>query len=290
MNNNLFLKKMQFLILMASFGCLGPILRNITLPVSVTVCLRAWLAAIAIIGFIIISRQPISRDNIRACYKPILACGILLAADWIGLFTAYQYTTIATATICYYIVPILVLLASPFVLGEHFTLRHAVCTFIAFCGMALVSGAVENGLPSLSEIKGILFALFGAIAYAGIILINKKYPVGTAYLRTSGQLLIAAIISTPYILLTNDINTLSFTLNNILLLTVLGVGLTAITYIAYFHLILNIPIPTIAVFSYADPVTAVLISICFLGEPITLTGLIGSIMIITAAIAAEFSP
>ena len=287
-NSNTTIRKLQFLVLMASFGCLGPILRAITLPVPVIVCLRAWLAAIAIVLFILLSRRHPDREGIAVCFKPAAVSGILLAADWIGLFSAYNYTTIATATVCYYIVPILVLIAAPFVLGERFTRRHAVCTLIAFGGMVLVSGAVQNGLPAPSELRGILFALFGAAAYAAIILINRRFPKGDPFLRTALQLSTAALFTTPYILSTTDLDTLEFTSQNILLLLLLGVGLTAITYIAYFSLILLIPVRTIAIFSYADPVAAVLLSIFFLGEPTSVFEISGAALIILAAIAAEY--
>ena len=289
-NSAPFLKKFQFLLLMISFGALGPILREITLPVPVTVCLRAWFAAIAIFIFILFTHRTYKKDDIQLFLKPICLCGIMLAIDWIGLFSSYNYTTIATATVCYYIVPILVLIASPFVLNEKFTVRHAICTIIAFCGIILVSGAAEHGLPAFSELKGIFFAVIGAIAYAAIILLNKKYPKGDTYLRTAIQLSTAAIFTTPYILCTTDICALDYTLKNILLLIVLGVGLTAVTYILYFKLIITIPVRTVAIFSYADPVAAVIISIFFLGEPISFSGLIGSIMIIGAAIIAEYQP
>ena len=64
-------------------------------------------------------------------------------------------------------------------------------------------------------------------------------------------------------------------------------GLTAIPYIIYFSLIVRIPARSVAIFSYADPVMAVLLSMFLLGEKMTLYGLIGTVLIIGAAMISE---
>ena len=72
-----------------------------------------------------------------------------------------------------------------------------------------------------------------------------------------------------------------------MLLLLLGVGLTAIPYILYFSLIVRIPARSVAIFSYADPVMAVLLSMFLLGEKMTLFGLVGTVLIIGAAMISE---
>lgn len=285
-NQNAF--KIYFFLLMAVFGCLGPIVRAIGFPSAVTACLRAWISGLALVLYFLLTRRKVTKEDLKTVFLPMLFSGILIAGDWIGLFEAYNYTTIATATVCYYMSPVLVLLFSPILLKEKFTLRHGICALISFVGMVLVSGFSANGLPAAGELRGVIFALIGAISYAGIILINKKYKKGDALLRTTIQLSVAAILTTPYILLTENVSALAFSGKTILLLLLLGIGLTALTYIAYFYLIVHIPARSVAIFSYADPVVAVFVSVFFLAEPITVPGIIGSVLIIGAAIVSEF--
>ena len=73
----------------------------------------------------------------------------------------------------------------------------------------------------------------------------------------------------------------------VVLLLLLGVGLTAIPYIAYFSLMVKIPARSVAIFSYADPLVAVLLSVFALGERMTLFGLVGTVLIIGAAMISE---
>lgn len=278
--------KLGFLLIMALFGCLGPLIRAIGLPVSVTACLRAWISSAALVLFMLIARRGLNWTELKKIILPMLFSGALLAGDWIGLFMSYQYTTIAVATVCYYIVPILLLIASPFVLGEKITLRHWICILVAFGGMALVSGVTESGF-SASGILGPLFAFFGAVCYAVLILINKRFPQGDVLVRTTLQLFVAAVLTTPYVLLTVDSSALVFTAQSVFLLLLLSVGMTALTYIFYFWLVVKIPARSVAIFSYADPVVAVLISVFFLGEPMTLAGAAGTVLVIGAAMVSE---
>ena len=263
------LLKIRFVLLMALFGLLGPLVRAIGLPSPVTACLRAWVSAAALIAFCLVSRRPIDREELKRTLLPMAVCGALIALDWIGLFAAYHYTTVATATVCYYVEPILILLASPLLLGERFTARHLICALTAFVGMVFVSGVAENGFAA-ADIRGPLFALLGATGYACVVLINKRIPSGDSILRTTVQLSVAALVT-----------------SGAALLLLLGVGLTAIPYIIYFSLIVRIPARSVAIFSYADPVMAVLLSMFLLGEKMTLFGLVGTVLIIGAAMISE---
>ena len=153
--------------------------------------------------------------------------------------------------------------------------------------MVFVSGVAEGGLPKLSEIKGVLYGLLGAAGYAGVILINKKHPDGDPFLRTFLQLITATVLMSAYISRMADLSVAPLGVKDVILLLVLGVLMTAAAYIVYFSLIVRIPSSSVAFFSYADPVTAVLISLLFLGEPFSWYTLIGGILIIGAAAVAE---
>lgn len=281
-------QKLKLLLVMAAFGCIGPIVRAIGLPSAVIACLRAWIAAIVLILYLVLSKHEYDRAAAKKAAAPMIFSGIFISVNWIMLFESYRFTTIAAATVCYYLAPVIVFLASPLVLGESFRPKHAVCAAVSFFGMALVSGVSGNGLPAAAELRGILFAVLAACFYAAVILINKKNPSADPLVRTTVQFSMAALFTTPYILLTTEIGALQFSPKSILYLLLLGVLMTAFVYDLYFTLIVDIPARSVAIFSYADPVVAVFISAIFLGEPLSLAGLIGSVLIIGAAIVSEF--
>ena len=284
---NLNKDKILFFLIAVLFGTIGPVVRAIGLPSHVVANLRAWIASVALILFLVLTKKKVDFALLKQKALPLAVCGVLMAVNWIGLFEAYNYTTIATATVCYYMMPIIVFFLSPLVLGEKFTAKHLVCALVALAGMVLVSGMVENGIPELSEIKGILWALLGAVCYSGIILINKKNPEVAPFVRTTVMMFLAAVFSTPYVLLRGGYCLSSLTLKGTACLLLLAVGLTAFTYMKYFDVLTKIPARTAAIFSYLDPVVAVLISVFVMGEPITLTGIVGSVLIIGSALVSE---
>ncbi|MDO4488655.1 MAG: EamA family transporter [Eubacteriales bacterium] len=261
--------------------------KAISLPSAVIVALRAWISSIALILFVILTKRKIDRETFKSYVLPMSMCGIFMAIDWIGLFEAYNYTTVAISTVCYYMQPIMVVIGSALLLKEKFTIKHVICAITAFIGMFFVSGVLSGKAPTVAELKGIGFALLGAVSYAAIVLTNKKNPQGDPVVKTAIQLFVAAILTTPYILLSYDVTTLSIDLKGIILLLILGIFITAIPYIIFFNTITKIPARTVAIFSYADPVVAVLLSIFVMGEPMTVFGLIGSVLIIGAALVSE---
>ncbi len=64
---------------------------------------------------------------------------VCLGLNWIFLFAAYAHTTIAIASLCNYMAPIIVIAISPVVFGERVGPRRLACVALAFAGIMLVS-------------------------------------------------------------------------------------------------------------------------------------------------------
>lgn len=290
MKNEQLTLKLRYILIMSAFGVIGPIIRAIGLPSPVVASLRGWISGIIVTLYLLITKHDIDRGAMKKALLPMLLSGFFMAVSWVGLFEAYNYTTIAAATVGFYLAPVLVFLCSPLLLGEKLTMKHFICALVAFAGMVFISGVMDEGAAAgdlAQNTKGILFAILGAVTYAGSILINKKYPAGEPMARTAVQLLSAALFSTPYALLRYDISALHFTPQGIAMLLLLSVVFTAFVYIRYFDIILKIPARTVAIFSYMDPLVAVFVSVAVMGEQITMWGILGTIMIIGAALASE---
>ncbi|WP_081108577.1 DMT family transporter [Fusobacterium necrophorum] len=81
---------------------------------------------------------------------------------------------------------------------------------------------------------------------------------------------------------------ITFSPFSIFILLLLGIFHTGITYAMYFFCIQYIKTQTIAIFSYVDPIVAILLSALILHENIGLSGLIGTILILGSTLASEF--
>ena len=210
------------------------------------------------------------------------------SVDILAGYESYNYTTVAVSTLCYYMQPTFVIIASAFIFKERITLRKAICVILALVGMVFVSGIVESGIPTVSELKGVLFGLGAAVIYTSIILVNQKLGGIDAYTKTVIQLFSAAVTILPYILLTEDVSELTLDARGALLLGIVAVVHTGIAYFLYFGSMGNLKAQTIAIMSYIDPVTAIILSALFLREPITPAAIIGALLILGAAFVSEF--
>ena len=195
----------------------------------------------------------------------------------------------AVATLCYYMQPIFVILASPFLLKERLTAKKAVCAAFALLGMVFVSGVIKNGIPEANEIKGILFGLGAALLYATVIVLNKKLKEISAYEKTIMQLGTAAVVVLPYTFLTEEISAIRFTTLSVILLLVAGIVHTGIAYTLYFGSIGSLPAQTTAIFSYIDPAVAILLSAFVLKEEMDIYGIIGAVLILGSAFVSEIN-
>ncbi|MEE1329351.1 MAG: DMT family transporter, partial [Oscillospiraceae bacterium] len=191
------------------------------------------------------------------------------------------------ATLCYYLAPILVILASPLVLDEKLTLRKGICAAAALVGMVLVSGVTDGTQGGLQDWKGILFGLGAAVLYAGVVLLNRKIDPMDAFDKTFAQLAIAAVTLLPYVFLTEELSALQIAPDGWILLATAGIVHTGIAYSLYFKSISHLPAQTSALLSYIDPIFAVLLSVLVLKESMSVAAFIGAAMILGAAIVSE---
>lgn len=226
------------------------------------------------------------RTEVRVNLLPLAVSGAMIGVNWILLFEAYRFTTIAVATISYYMAPVFTVIASVFILKEKLTVRKAVCVLIAVIGMVFVSGVIETGISGL---KGVLLGMGAALLYSGDVIINKKVKGVDGIDRTIIQMGFAALAVLPYWLVNEDFSTLTFSMQPIVLLMVTAVVCTALTYSLYFSAIQKVPAQTAAILSYIDPVVAVLISALILHEGMSVLTLVGVILVIGAALCSETS-
>ena len=279
--------KRDLIFSVSVFGTIGIFVRWIGLPSSVIALVRGAVGAALLLLLARFRHAPIDRAALRRRWQLLLLSAAMMSFNWITLFEAYRYTTVATATLCYYMAPIFVTLISPVLLKERLTARKLLCVFLALAGMVFVSGVPQSGLPGPSEAKGILLALCSAVLYAGVILINKYLAGVPAYDRTLLQLACAAAVMIPYILLTEDLSAMSVTPLGAVLLLIVAVFHTGWCYALYFGSMTVLSAQTVALFSYIDPIVAILLSALLLREPLGWSGILGAALVLGSTLVSE---
>ena len=279
--------RMMLITSMCIFGTIGILRRHIPLSSSVVALVRGIIGSLFLLSVIFLSKRKLDTAAIRKNIGFLALSGAAIGFNWILLFEAYNYTSVATATLCYYLAPILVILASPVVLKEKLTPRKIFCTMTALAGMVLVSGVTETGFGGISELKGIFLGIGAAVLYASVVLMNKRFPGVPAYEKTILQLSMAAAALIPYVLLTEDVATLSLTPLAAVLLLIAGIVHTGIAYWLYFGCMNDLPSHTVALMSYIDPILAIVLSLVLLREPMSAAAGVGAVLILGAAYLSE---
>ena len=276
-----------FVSAMLIFGTVGIFRRFIPVSSALLACFRGLSGALFLVIPAFIQKKKLRNNIGKKNFLILIVTGILIGLNWLLLFEAYNYTTVATATLCYYMEPTIVVLLSPLVLKEKLTVKKSLCALAAIVGMVFVSGVIEGGGMSFTDFKGVLFGLGAAVLYSAVVLTNKKVPGIDAYEKTTIQLFSASIILVPYLLIFEDFTAIKLNALAIIMMIIVCLLHTGIAYAMYFGSMDGLQAQSIAIFSYLDPIFAVILSAVLLREPMTLFGIIGAVLIIGAAMISE---
>ena len=269
---------------MSVFGTIGLFRRLIPLPSGAIAFFRGLIGTLALLLIVLVLRKKLDMRAIKKNLLLLCLSGALIGFNWIFLFEAYNYTSVATATLCYYTAPIIVLIAAPFIFKERFGIKQGLCAACALVGMVFVSGVLKGGKIA---VKGIIFGLLAALLYASVILINRRLGNLSAYDKTIVQLLSAAIVILPYTLIAEEISIAAFDVKTVALLLIVGVIHTGVSYALYFNSVGSLPTQTVAIFSYIDPAVAIILSALVLKEPMGVLEAVGAVLILGAAVTCE---
>lgn len=277
-------ERLKYIIAVILYGTIGMFVRYVSLPSEIIAMCRGSIGSVFILLYLYARGKRPDREAIRANAFWLTMSGIFLGLNWIFLFAAYVTTTVAIASLCNYMAPLIVILIAPFVLGEKLNVHKLPYVLMAFVGIVLVSGVNS---PQAANPRGILMGMLAAMGFTGVVICNRKIHDISALDKSIVQLAVSALTILPYVLYMNHGTALSLDVRSVLIVLMLGIVHTGIAYCLYFSGMGTLPVQTIAVLGYLEPVVSVLCSAFFLKEPMTLSGWIGAAMIILAALLSE---
>ena len=276
--------RIELVFCMVCFGTISLFVKGIALPATEIALYRAAIACGVLFVYMLFTGRLKGLRMRPGTFALLFFSGAAMGFNWLFLFTAYRYTTVALSTLAYYFSPTLVVLFSLILFREPLSLRQILCFLGSTAGLVLIVGLRGGGG---SDGTGLLFGLLAALLYTVVVLCNKKAGEIDGVTRTWVQLAAAAAVLVPYVALTSGFHIASLDLTGWGNLLVIGVGFTGILYAMYFSAISVLPGQHTAVLSYLDPAVAVLVSVFVLREPITALQLLGGAMILAFAMLNE---
>lgn len=282
--------KSIFIFVMLIFGSIGLFVKNIDLSSSEIALFRGAAGSLFLIGASFLVKQRFSFKTSKKNLVLLLLSGAALGFNWIFLFEAYRYTTIANATLSYYFAPVFVMILAPFLLKEKWTWMKGFGIVLAFLGFLLVvNPGGEAAVGAYNHPAGILYGLLAAAFYTSVILINKFIKDLSDFETTIMQLLTASIVLFPYVFTTQNLNYFSLDFRSISLLLVVGIIHTGVAYLLYFSVLKKLKGQTIAVLSYIDPISAVIMAAIILNESMGFVQMVGGILILGSTFISEIN-
>ncbi|WP_077617007.1 DMT family transporter [Bacillus sinesaloumensis] len=280
--------KFIFILVMLIFGSIGLFVRNIDLSSSEIALFRGVIGSLVLILASYIVKQKFTLRISKRNLILLLLSGAALGFNWIFLFESYRYTTISNATLSYYFAPVFVMILAPLLLKEKWTWLKGISIALAFFGLLLVvNPGTESIVGMYNHPVGIMYGLLAAALYASVILMNKFIKDLSDFNTTIMQLLTASLILLPYVLTTVNVNYSGLSIKSISLLLIVGMIHTGLAYLLYFSVLKKLKGQTIAVLSYIDPISAVLLAAVILNENMNVVQMVGGILILGSTFISE---
>ena len=203
------------------------------------------------------------------------------------LYEAYQQVGISIASLAYYCGPVIVMILSPFLFRETLTWPKIAGFLTVLAGMCLVNlQALDEG----KTIWGLFCGLMSAFMYALMVTANKKAKPESGLENSLLQLVIGSFIVVAFVSMQKNFVLSLITIDWIPVL-LLGLLNTGIGCYLYFSSITDLPVQTVAICGYLEPLSAVVFSVLFLHEVLLPLQMLGAVLILGGAIFGEcFKP
>lgn len=275
-----------YLISLVIMGSNGIVASFINLTSLEIILMRTIIGSAVLITASIIHKEKFACLHDRHDALFLLLSGLTLGGGWIFLFEAYRTIGVSISTLLYYLGPIIAMLLSPLFFNEKLTKVKLIGAAIVFLGVSLLN---KNIAGDPSKTYGIFCGFMAGIFYAVTVILNKKVRNATGMENTTCQLVSSFFLVFTFMMLTTGIHIKITGMNWI---PILWIGLlnTGLSCFFYYSTITKLPMSTVAILSYLDPVSAVVLSALILHEVLTPLQIVGVILVIGGAAFSQLYP
>jgi len=268
------------------FGTNGVVASFLTLNNTAIIFYRTVVGSLFLLGILLLTKKLPKPELLKGQLLPVSISGATLGLGWLFLFEAYRQIGVGTSTLLYYLGPAIFMILAPLLFRERITASRIIGITAAFGGMILVNFDLLGAQVEGSSFYGILCGLASALMYAVMLVANKKVTNLNGVDRTFFQLVFAGLVVTLYALLTQKAlwPVQSGELLPLLILCIINTGLGCYFYFSSTHLL---PVQSVAVLSYIDPLSALVFSAIFLNERMGTLQIIGAALILGGAAFGE---
>lgn len=273
----------KYMTSLLMFGSNGIAASYISLSSYEIVFTRTLIGSLFLALIFVFSKQKVRFCKDKSHFLYLVISGMAMGTSWMFLYEAYSQIGVSIATLAYYCGPVIVMILSPVIFRETMTSAKLLGFLAVLIGMFCVNGqALSQGKTSWGLICGIL----SAFMYAIMVVFNKK-AVSIRGLENSMWQLITSFITVAIFLYLMQGFSVNITSENLVPILILGIVNTGIGCYFYFSSIGDLPVQTVAIYGYLEPLSALLFSIVLLGEKLSFVQIVGAMLILGGAAFGE---
>ncbi len=279
MDRKAFIKYISALLL---FGLNGIVASHIPLNSYEIVFLRTLIGSILLIVLFLLGKGKFHIKTYKKDTIFIVLSGVAMGTSWMFLYEAYQHIGVSLSSLLYYCGPVIVMIISPFIFQEKLTTPKVLGFIIVLVGIFLVNGnAVES-----SSLWGLFCGAMSAVMYFFMVTLNKQSTKISGMENSVIQLVVSFLTVAVFTGIKQGfiINVPTTTWVWVLILGILNTGIGCYLY---FSSLAKLPVQTVAVCGYLEPLSAAVFAAILLGEKMTVIQIIGAVFIIGGAMIGE---
>ena len=275
----------KYILALLLFGTNGIVASRIALSSYEIVLLRTMIGSILLIALFLLNKGRFQFYRRKKDFLFLAISSMAMGISWMFLYEAYQQIGVSLSSLLYYCGPVIVMALSPLLFREKLTLPKIFGFALVLLGLVLVNGNIVGDTQSH---WGILCGILSAVMYAFMVICNKKAVQITGMENATLQLTVSFLTVAVFVTAVKGIQ-VDATSADLPWILLLGLVNTGISCYFYFSSINDLPVQTVAICGYLEPLSAVVFSVLLLKESMSLAQVIGAVLIIGGAVLGSIA-
>ena len=276
----------KYILALVLFGSNGVVASRIALSSYEIVLLRTCIGSALLMALFLLRGGKFHFWQHKREFAFLTASGIAMGVSWMFLYEAYQRIGVSLSSLLYYCGPVIVMALSPLLFREKLTAAKIVSFLVVAMGVVAVNGGVEGGIQ---DHWGLFCGAMSALMYAAMVICSKKTVHITGMENSALQLLVSFLTAAVFMGLRQGLS-LAVPAGNWPWILLLGLMNTGFGCYCYFSSIRSLPVQTVSICGYLEPLSAVVFSVVLLHETMMPLQALGAAAVVGGAILGTLSP
>lgn len=262
-----------------------------TLPVALLAGFR-WLTA----GLVLLALLPFFREQLppRSTWRSIALVGFLMNVLGNGLLVwAELYVPSGLAAVVAGTVPFWSVVVEAISGGERLTRGTLAGLAAGFAGILVLvwPELTVGGETGRMFVAGVVALQVGSIAWAIGTSYTKRHRIGATPLASSAvQMLFSGLVLVAIGTMVGEWPRVSFTPRSFGALLYLAIAGSVVAYTAYVYTLKHLPVSTVSLYAYVNPVIAVILGTYVASEPLSPRILIAAALVFAGIAIVRMTP